>query len=155
MDLRHPLDAAGRMDRVALCLDGLSVGDALGERFFGPGAAALVAARALPAPFWFYTDDSEMALGIAHVLDLCGHIDQDELAAVFAHRYRRNPRRGYGATAHQILMAIGEGKDWRTAARSASGSAPSSRTIVTAPARSSARMPRRMCSAAMKLSPRS
>jgi ADP-ribosylglycohydrolase len=117
--VHHPTDAARRMDRVAVCLDGLSVGDALGERFFGPGALALVASRALPRPFWFYTDDTEMALGIAHVLDLCGHIDQDELAAVFAHRYQRNPRRGYGATAHQILMAIGDGKDWRSAARSA------------------------------------
>src|SRR5262245_30975590 len=112
-------DHAERMLRVAVALDGLSVGDALGEQFFAEGGAALLARRAVPDPYWFYTDDTEMALGIAHVLDRFGSIDQDELARVFAERYQRNPRRGYGATAHEILAAIGAGKRWQAAARSA------------------------------------
>jgi ADP-ribosylglycohydrolase len=116
--MRQRVDAGRRMQLVALALDGLSVGDALGERYFGVGDD-LIARRVLPEPFWFYTDDTEMALAIAHVLDRCGHIEQDELAAAFAQRYRRNPRRGYGATAHQILTAISNGKPWRHAAAAA------------------------------------
>ena len=38
------------------------------------------------------------------------------LAQVFARRYRREPRRGYGGTAHQILRAIGDGVHFATAA---------------------------------------
>jgi ADP-ribosylglycohydrolase len=119
MQPRQPADASERMARVALALDGLSVGDALGEWFFHPAAAILLQERAVPEPFWFYTDDTEMALAIADVLGRCGHVDQEELAAGFGERYRRNPRRGYGATAHEILAAIGAGKSWRTAAPSA------------------------------------
>lgn len=117
--IHQPPNAMERMQRVRVALEGLSVGDALGEQFFLPGREEASAQRALPSPPWFYTDDTEMALGIAHVLDLCGGIDQDELAAVFATRYRRNPRRGYGAMAHQILMDIGARVSWRYAARSA------------------------------------
>jgi ADP-ribosylglycohydrolase len=45
-----------------------------------------------------------------------GHIEQDALAAAFAREYARDPRRGYGGTAHGILRAIGEGTSWQTAA---------------------------------------
>ena len=119
MEPNRPSDARQRLARVALSLDGLSVGDALGEQFIIGEHAALLSRRIIPEPFWFYTDDTEMALAIAHLLDVCGRIDQDELAAAFAARYRRNPRRGYGATAHEILRAIGDGKSWRAAAAAA------------------------------------
>lgn len=119
MKPRHMTDALERMNRAAIALDGLSVGDALGEQFAHLNRYDLVTRRAIPEPFWFYTDDTEMALAITHVLGICGGIDQDELAAVFGHRYRRNPRRGYGATAHQILLAINGGQPWRSAAASA------------------------------------
>jgi ADP-ribosylglycohydrolase len=114
-------DAKSRMNRVRLALDGLSVGDALGEQFFHPDGAEMLARRILPESYWFYTDDTEMALGIAEVLESCGQIDQDELARVFARRYRRNPRRGYGATAHEILAGIHAGTPWRSAAGRAFG----------------------------------
>ncbi|HWO26885.1 MAG TPA: ADP-ribosylglycohydrolase family protein [Kofleriaceae bacterium] len=110
-----PGDHAERMERASLALDGLSVGDAFGERFFGAPdtAEARIAARAVPAAPWPYTDDTEMALGVMEVLRSHGRIDQGRLAAVFARRYGARPDRGYGGTAHQILRDIGEGAPWR------------------------------------------
>jgi len=69
--------------------------------------------RALPKPPWGYTDDTEMALGLVQVLEEHGRVDQDQLARVFGTRYRENPYRGYGGTAHEILQAIHEGAPWR------------------------------------------
>jgi ADP-ribosylglycohydrolase len=116
-----PADHAARMERVCLALDGLSVGDAFGERFFSISAALILAVeqRALPGPPWPYTDDTVMALSIAAVLDECGRIDQEALAQSFARRYVGNPRRGYGATAHQILSDIARGIPWRQASSEA------------------------------------
>ena len=59
---------------------------------------------------------ARLALSIARCLKRYGHIDQDPLAAAFAREYTRDPRRGYGGTAHGILRAIGEGTSWQTAA---------------------------------------
>jgi hypothetical protein len=57
------MDALGR---ARLSLDGLSVGDAFGERFFGPPGEVLkrISRRELPDAPWTYTDDTEMALSI-------------------------------------------------------------------------------------------
>jgi ADP-ribosylglycohydrolase len=110
------MDAIGRARR---SLHGLSVGDAFGERFFGhpdvvPG---LIAARALPAGPWHWTDDTAMALSIVEVLAQHGRIDQDALAMAFARRYRDEPDRGYGAGAHQVLDTIAKGVPWRIVTR--------------------------------------
>jgi ADP-ribosylglycohydrolase len=109
------------MGRVHLALDGLSVGDAFGQQFFDPtNAKRLFGPRREPPPApWFYTDDTEMALAVAEVLDDLGSIDQDYLARLFAIRYNNEPQRGYGATARQILAAIGRGESWRRAAPAA------------------------------------
>jgi ADP-ribosylglycohydrolase len=117
MKTSKPADHAARMERALLSLDGLSVGDSFGERFFLPPQAALsmVEQRATPRGPWGYTDDTEMALGIVQVLEEHGRIDQDVLARVFGTRYRDNPHRGYGGTAHGILEAIYEGEPWRRA----------------------------------------
>jgi ADP-ribosylglycohydrolase len=105
-----------------LALDGLSVGDAFGQRFFyPPSVESLIAERAVPASPWPYTDDTEMALAIVEVLSRRGHIDQDDLATVFARRYQANPVRGYGATAHSVLAALGTGQSWQVAAGSVFG----------------------------------
>ena len=122
-DSHLPRDHAARMDRVRLSLDGLSVGDAFGERFFRhPDVArSLIARRALPRAPWRYTDDTEMALGIAEVLGRHGRVDQDQLARAFASRYRKDPSRGYGATAQEILASIHQGTPWREAAGRAFG----------------------------------
>jgi ADP-ribosylglycohydrolase len=58
-----------------------------------------------------------MALGIAEVLASHGEIDQDYLATVFARRHNRDPYRGYGSGAHEVLAAIHSGTPWRTAAQ--------------------------------------
>src|SRR5204863_4336296 len=57
-----------------------------------------------------------MALSIVRCLQCYGHIEREALAAAFAREYARDPRRGYGGTAHSILRAIGEGLPWTTAA---------------------------------------
>jgi ADP-ribosylglycohydrolase len=113
-----PNDHDERLKRAQLALEGLSVGDAFGECFFNPTVLlrSLTAHRALPAPPWHYTDDTEMALAIVEVLQARGHIDQEQLASAFARRYAKDPRRGYGGTAHEILRAIGEGVPWQLAA---------------------------------------
>src|ERR1700750_1186403 len=69
-------------------LDGLSVGDAFGERFFGQLATivARLAQRTLPAGPWRYTDDTEMAISVVEVLETHGVVDQDALAQLFARR---------------------------------------------------------------------
>jgi ADP-ribosylglycohydrolase len=58
------------MRRAAQSLEGLSCGDAFGEGFFLPNAMAesMIHKRAVPAPPWFYTDDTEMALSILEIL---------------------------------------------------------------------------------------
>src|SRR6516164_8682080 len=100
-----PPDHPERVARARQAVDGLSVGDALGGQFFVPANQHLLAhpIRPVPPPTWFYTDDTEMALGILEVLDRHGHVEQDELARVFGHRYNREMYRGYGAMAQRIL----------------------------------------------------
>lgn len=113
-----PADHDARIARALLSLEGLSVGDAFGQRFFGSPAVVerLIASRVLPHAPWRYTDDTEMALAITDVLACHGTIDRDALARAFALRYVRNPTRGYGGTAHTILSEIAKGRPWREAA---------------------------------------
>ena len=66
-----------RLERALCSLEGLSVGDAFGERFFVAPQVLdmLLAGPALPIPPWNYTDDTEMALSIVEVLQHFGTID--------------------------------------------------------------------------------
>lgn len=99
-------------------LDGLSVGDAFGEKFFGPERTVMerIEKHEVPAGRWPYTDDTEMTLGILEVLQARGEVDRALLADVFARRFRSNRYRGYGATAQGILEAIGDRVPWKLAA---------------------------------------
>jgi len=102
----------------ALCsLEGLSVGDAFGERFFvDPGlAAALIHQRVVAEPPWRYTDDTEMALSIVSVLTAHGEIEQIQLASSFAEHHDWS--RGYGAGMHSLLIRIGVGAPWEREAQ--------------------------------------
>jgi ADP-ribosylglycohydrolase len=101
------------LERAALSLHGLSVGDAFGERFFGPPDVVVprMLAREVPLSPWRYTDDTEMALSIYEVLAELGVIDQDVLASRFAARMQDD--RGYGVGAYEILSAIRLGGSWR------------------------------------------
>ncbi len=106
------------MERAALALDGLSVGDALGETCFRDEnfEAILDDPKATARAPWPWTDDTAMALGIYEVLHEHGRIDQDVLAKRFASRYQATPWRGYGAGAHRLLAQIVGGINWRHAA---------------------------------------
>jgi len=112
-----PIDHSARLDRARLALDGLSVGDALGETCFLPENwnAFIEDPRATAQGPWPYTDDTTMALAIFEVLDDFGCIDQDALAQRFAARYQAASWRGYGAGAHRLLAQILRGIDWRVA----------------------------------------
>jgi ADP-ribosylglycohydrolase len=108
-----------RLIRACLSLEGLSVGDAFGEKFFvHPDVVeSLIAARAIPAASWWsYTDDTQMALSIVSVLRECGTINQELLAQSFATRYDNG--RGYGQAMQRLLMQIKDGEPWQKLASS-------------------------------------
>ena len=113
------MDHDGRMEAARKSLDGLSVGDAFGERFFGipQNVQPRIAGRAFPSGALKYTDDTVMAISIVDVLDRFGQIDQDYLASLFASRFNRDPMRGYGSTAFRILDRVSKGESWRMAAQ--------------------------------------
>ncbi|MDC0744669.1 ADP-ribosylglycohydrolase family protein [Polyangium mundeleinium] len=121
--MSRPTDHASRMERALLALDGLSTGDAFGERFFvhPDHVERLNGERAVPAAPWAYTDDTVMALGIVEVLERHGTIDQDVLARVFARRYGAEPHRGYGGAAHEILRNILTEIPWQFTAKAVFG----------------------------------
>lgn len=107
-----------RLARARLSLEGLSVGDAFGERFFvaSPALESIIAKRVLTAGPWTYSDDTLMALSVFEILRRHGEIRQDELARSFGQRYQYN--RGYGPAMHRLLERVRLGADWRTASRS-------------------------------------
>ncbi len=106
------------LERAMISLEGLSVGDAFGQRFFMPNtiANALIESRQMPPPPWPYTDDTEMALSLVSTLRDYDSVDPDELAQSFALRY--DPRREYGPAMHRLLPWIAAGGDWEEGAQS-------------------------------------
>jgi ADP-ribosylglycohydrolase len=117
------MTVAERLALARLSLDGLSAGDAFGERFFRAPETVerRIADRITPPPPWTWTDDTAMALSIVDVLEAHGGIDPEALAAAFAARYAAEPWRGYGGGAHDILASINEGVPYQVAAGSAFG----------------------------------
>jgi ADP-ribosylglycohydrolase len=103
--------------RARQSLDGLSVGDAFGERMFSVWWLGDQPARLPPGP-WSWTDDTHMALSIVEVLERFGRIDQDALASAFVRRFAEEPLRGYAGGAIRLLQEIEAGTPWRIAARS-------------------------------------
>ena len=110
-------DHRERIERALLSLEGLSVGDAFGGKFFTPPGRD----RAVPPPVWRYSDDTEMALAVVEVLGRHGGIDRDELALSFARRYQADPYRGYGLSVRRVLEGIAGGEPWHASARSIYG----------------------------------
>ncbi len=114
-----------RLARARQALEGLSVGDAFGERFFLPNgirlgkayydpddyARELIGKRATPFETpWRWTDDTQMAASIVSVLRRFGEIEQDALAQSFGERFE--PIRDYGGAAYGLLLGYREGRDW-------------------------------------------
>ncbi|MGI5218453.1 ADP-ribosylglycohydrolase family protein [Nocardia sp. CA-290969] len=93
-------------------LDGLSVGDALGQQFpvMRRSISDLRVGNLTAGP-WDWTDDTEMACTVVTELCTHGRIDQDRLALAFARRF--DPRRDYGFLAVGTLRRIREGAPWR------------------------------------------
>ena len=112
-----------RVERMRLSLEGLGLGDALGEMlsYRAESASRRLAEKNLPPAPWFHTDDTEMAISIVEVLRLLGAVNQDALARQFAWRYEREPDRGYGSGARRQLRMIVEGAEWRVTSREAFG----------------------------------
>jgi ADP-ribosylglycohydrolase len=118
-----PSDHSTRVDRMLLSLDGLSIGDALGEMFaYRPHLAPDKFRRNdLPAGPWFHTDDTEMAISIAAVLRSHGRIHQDALSKRFMRRFERDPERGYGKMTRVQLRENLAGQPWQVTSPRAFG----------------------------------
>lgn len=104
----------------------LSVGDALGERFFGPTDAVLerLELRELPPAPWAWTDDTQMAAALVDSLERHeGRVVPDDLMATFADRFEIG--RGYGSTMRDTLIAVRAGAAWRPLVQGALGGAGS------------------------------
>lgn len=107
---------AERLARARLSLEGLSVGDGFGDRFFlhPDFAHNLISKRAVPAAPWRWTDDTNMALSIYQNIRQHREINQDKLAKSFALHYAGD--RGYGAGMHSMLANVLAGDSWQTLA---------------------------------------
>ncbi len=115
-------DLSDLSDRFLGCLHGLAVGDALGapyegltseDIFFRFGSLEAVVTNP-SGDTLFYTDDTEMMLGVAEALIEHGEVRGSDLMARFAANY--HPERGYGRGARQILETARAGGDWRAVA---------------------------------------
>jgi len=117
----HAVNHRERVERMRLSLDGLGLGDSLGEMlsYQSANAASRIAENDLPAGLWRHTDDTEMAISIFEVLKSHGELNQDALARRFARRFERDPDRGYGSMTRIQLREINAGAKWRDTAASA------------------------------------
>jgi ADP-ribosylglycohydrolase len=113
-----PADHPERVERMMLSLDGLSIGDALGEMFcYRPdNALRRFKENDLPAGPWFHTDDTEMAISLVAVLKSHGQVDRDALSKRFVRRFERDPERGYGKMTRIQLREILAGQPWQVTA---------------------------------------
>lgn len=113
--MSSPSSQSERLARAALSLEGLSVGDAFGERFFSWSVEEMAPQRVPPPGPWRYTDDTEMALSLVSVLRQTGEIDQDRLARSFSEHY--DPMRGYGPAMHDIVPMMWLPGSWGSLSR--------------------------------------
>ena len=112
---------ASLQDRFRGCLVGLAVGDALGGRFEAQSADYIGGRFAnteqlinyITDEIW-YTDDTQMAIGVAESLADHGEIIEDRLCESFVANYM--PSRGYGRGARAVLDAMEDGDDYQAVA---------------------------------------
>lgn len=113
--------AAMLKDRFEGCMLGLAIGDALGGNFEAQSADAIRARFSsverlfdYPQEEIWYTDDTQMAIGVCEALIERGEIIEDCLCKAFVANYV--PSRGYGRGARAVLDAMEEGRDYRQVA---------------------------------------
>lgn len=107
-----------RLDRVAGCLIGQAVADGLGAPFEGLTAETIWRDFGSPHAILskpssdaiYYTDDTQMAIGVAEQLIADGEIRATELFSRFVANYETT--RGYGPGIRKILDAVHLGRPW-------------------------------------------
>jgi poly(ADP-ribose) glycohydrolase ARH3 len=109
------------LSRFQGCLLGVAIGDALGGLFEAQSSETLRTRFASPEQLFdypdhdlYYTDDTQMTIGVAETLVAHGEIVEDELCRALVRNYV--PSRGYGRGARAILEAMEEGRDHRAVA---------------------------------------
>jgi poly(ADP-ribose) glycohydrolase ARH3 len=118
------MSSAASLDRFLGCLLGQAVGDGLGAPYEGLLADMIYHDFGPPSELvknpdgetLYYTDDTQMMIGVAETLAEHGRIVEEALCRSFADNYQ--PQRGYGQGARRVLEAMLEGGDWRELARS-------------------------------------
>jgi ADP-ribosylglycohydrolase len=103
----------GNLKAARLALEGLSIGDGFGDRFFDMNHAEQIVHRVPPDAPWPYTDDTNMALSVYEILRLHGIVQPEALALSFGVHY--DPRRKYGSAMHNLLRVYAEGASWTMA----------------------------------------
>ena len=106
------------VERFQGALIGLTIGDALGGKFEGQTQSHIIsritsldALINYPAKALWYTDDSQMMIGVAETLQKHQRIMEFSLCAAFVENYM--PSRGYGRGARAIIEAMEEGRDYQ------------------------------------------
>ena len=104
-----------RLEQAILALEGLSLGDSFGQKFFieQRKAVTLIEARQLPDKPWLYTDDTIMGISVVETLDKFQRIDREYLIQSFVKKYLEAPDRGYGSNAARTFRKISEGASWK------------------------------------------
>jgi len=104
-------------DRFVGSMLGLAPGDAMGVKYeFGDyGYSLWVAMGCDKSGMLRWTDDTEMAIGLAESLVECKGVDPDRLAKRWAEKMQEV--RGYGGGAVQLLDLIRQGAPWQKANR--------------------------------------
>jgi poly(ADP-ribose) glycohydrolase ARH3 len=105
-------------DRFRGCLIGQAIGDAIGARFEAQSANHIrqrfpsveTLFLQIDGELW-YTDDTQMAIGVAETLVACGSISEPRLCEAFVANYI--PSRGYGRGTRAVLEAMEEKRDYR------------------------------------------
>lgn len=95
-------------ERAWASLVGTAVGDALGDQLYLRENAER---RRLPSPPWRWTDDTEMACSVFHVLNTHGHVDPDALTASFVAHYDAD--RNYGPAVDVMMRDVAKGANLR------------------------------------------
>lgn len=98
----------------ARLLIGMAIGDAFGARFenLKRGEINLSGEEQTYRDRNHYTDDTQMAVGVAELLVSGSPITEENLADALLATYRRDPRPGYSAITRRMLEESATGKDF-------------------------------------------
>ena len=112
------------LEQIMGCFLGQAIGDGLGAPYEGLPAdniywgygATDELVRNPSGDTLYYTDDTQMMIGVAETLVDHGCIVEEPLCQAFVANY--HPDRGYGQGARRVLETMAKGGDWRELAKS-------------------------------------